>query len=292
MNIIPFLLVIVSAITHGVWNFLAKKADNKDIFIGLSKICEVLLFFIPFVVVLYLSSGYGYVNWYIFVLVAACFVFLNYYFLSRAYERIELSVAYPISRSSTLFLPVLGLVFIREQIDAIGFTAIGIITIAVLILQLNSFHQNEIKQLFRKLVRPGIIYALLAALTVASYTIWDKVAVSHIQPFLYFYSYTVIAGMLYLALLWKNFSRSEIQLEWQQHKFSITSVGILNTFTYLLVLTALGLSKASYVGALRQISLVVGVALGRRFLDETLPFPKIISVILLIMGSIVIVFAK
>jgi drug/metabolite transporter (DMT)-like permease len=292
MDIIPFLLVIVSAITHGVWNFLAKRAGDKDIFIGLSKICEVLLFFIPFVVVLYIAGGYGYSGWYIFVLVASCFVFLNYYFLSRAYERIELSVAYPISRSSTLFLPVLGLVFIGERIDVIGIFAIGIITIAVLILQLNSFHKNEIKHLFSKLVRPGIIYALLAALTVASYTIWDKVAVSHIQPFLYFYGYTFITGALYLALLLKKFSRSEIQHEWQQHKYSIISVGILNTFTYLLILTVLGLSKASYVGALRQISLVVGVVLGRRFLDETLPFPKIISVILLIMGSILIVFAK
>lgn len=292
MGIIPFLMVLVSAVTHGVWNFLAKQAGDKDVFIGLSKISEAIIFSIPFSVVLYFSGGYGYAHWFIFILVAACFVFLNYFFLSRAYERIELSVAYPISRSSTLFLPILGFVFIREQIDLIGLIAIVIITMAVFILQLNSFDRNEIKQIFWKLVRPGVLFALLAALTVASYTIWDKVAVTHIQPFLYFYSYTFITAVFYILLLRVKSSKSKVSLEWQQHKFSVIAVGVLNTFTYLLVLAALGLSKASYVGALRQVSLAVGVVLGWRFLDEALPFPKIMSVILLIVGSILIIFAK
>ena len=42
------------------------------------------------------------------------------------------------------------------------------------------------------------------------------------------------------------------------------AVALLNTCTYILVLIALSMSKAIYVGTLRRISLVVGVFLGWR----------------------------
>lgn len=291
MELYPFLLVLVSTLTHGLWNFLAKRATNKDIFIGLSKISEASLFLIPFLVLLS-RNGYGAPNWFVFVFVASCFVFLNYFFLGQAYKRVDLSVAYPISRSSTLYLPILAYLFIDERIDAVGLLSILLITAAVLIIQLESFRKEEIRSLLQKLARPGIIFALLAALMAASYTIWDKVAVSQIHPFLYFYSYTFVTALFYAVMLKVRFSRDTIQHEWQSQKWSIVAVAVLNTFTYMLVLIALNLSKASYIGALRQLSLVVGVGLGWWLLNEKLPRPKIVGVLLLIMGSGLIAFAR
>ena len=290
MSTIPFLLVLTSALTHGLWNFLAKRATNKDIFIGLSKLSEALLFVIPFSIVL-IARGYGAANWPMFVTVAAGFVFLNYFFLMQAYKRIDLSIAYPISRASTLFLPLLAYIFIGEQIDGIGWLSIGLITLAVFVLQLQAFSWAEVAQLGRKLARPGIVFALLAALMAASYTIWDKVAVSRIHPFLYFYSYTFLTSLFYAGLLAARFEKTAVTHEWQHHKQAIVAVAVLNTFTYLLVLIALGMSKASYVGALRQVSLVVGVLLGWRFLGEAVPAPKVVSVALLLLGSVLIAFA-
>ena len=291
MSTFPFLLVLISALTHGLWNFLAKRADNKDIFIGLSKISETLLFLIPFGIVLTVQ-GYGATNWPLFVAVAAGFVFLNYFFLMQAYKQIDLSIAYPISRASTLFLPLLAFLFIGERIDGLGWLSIGLMTLAVFVLQLQTFSWVEVAQLGRKLARPGIVFALLAALMAASYTIWDKVAVSHIHPFLYFYSYTFLTSLFYAGLLAVRFEKTAVTHEWQQHKRSIIAVAALNTFTYLLVLIALGISKASYVGALRQVSLVVGVLLGWRFLDEAISAPKVVSVGLLLLGTILIAFAR
>ena len=67
---IPFVLVLVSAITHGLWNFLAKRAHQKDIFVGLSKITEASIF-LPLFVLLLFRSSFGTPNWPLFVLVAA-----------------------------------------------------------------------------------------------------------------------------------------------------------------------------------------------------------------------------
>ena len=143
-----------------------------------------------------------------------------------------------------------------------------------------------------KLARPGIIFALLAALMDACYTLWVKVAVSRIQPFLYFYSYTFVTAFFYVVFLAKKFSRPEIKTEWIEKRWSIIGVALLNTFTYLLVLTALAISKASYVGALRQLSLVVGVVLGWRYLDEDRSVPQMVGVGLLMVGSVLITFAR
>lgn len=291
MQLLPFLLVLISAVTHGVWNFLAKRGRNKDVFIGLSKIGETAIFFVPFLIIISIT-GIGSGIWYFFVLVAAVFVFLNYLFLSQAYKHIELSVAYPISRSSTLFLPFLAFIFLGERLDWIGVMSIILITVAVLIIQMEAFSGDEVRRIYRQTARLGIIFALLAAFTVASYTIWDKLAVMQFQPFLYFYGYTAVTSLFYSILLATRYSKIDIKKEWLENKKSIVAVAVLNTFTYLLVLAALSVSKATYVGALRQLSLVVGVFLGWKYLQESLPKPKIISVILLITGSVLIAFAR
>lgn len=290
MQLLPFLLVLISAITHGIWNFLAKRGNNKDVFIGLSKMGETTIFFVPFLIVLSLM-GFGSDNWYFFVLVAAVFVFLNYLFLSQTYKLIDLSVAYPISRSSTLFLPFLGFILLGERLDWIGTLSIILITVAVLMIQMEAFSKDEARKIYRQMTRPGIIFALLAAFMVASYTIWDKLAVTQLQPFLYFYGYTAVASLFYAILLAARYSKIEIHQEWQENKKSILAVALLNTFTYLLVLAALSVSKVTYVGALRQLSLVIGIFLGWKYLQESLTNPKIVSVILLITGSGLIAFA-
>ncbi|MEM7111402.1 MAG: EamA family transporter [Chloroflexota bacterium] len=291
MQLLPYILVVISAFTHGIWNFLAKQGQNKDVFIGLSKVTETAVFLVPFLIVLAIS-GFGDSRWYLFALLAACFVFLNYFFLGQAYKRIDFSVAYPIARSSSLFLPILGYIFIDERLDWLGGLSIGLITVAVLGFQLESFEKQELARMWQRLMRPGIIFAFLAAFTVAAYTIWDKIAVTRIHPFLYFYSYTAITALFYLGLLRANHTREEILTEWRLKKGSIFAVAVLNTFTYLLVLIALISSKATYVGALRQLSLVIGVFLGWRFLKEPLPLPRKLSVVLLVLGSGLIAFAK
>ena len=292
MELLPFLLVTISAVTHGIWNFLAKRAHQKDIFVGLSKISEAAIFVVPFSIMLFRNKGYGEPMWPLFVAVASCFVFLNYFFVSQAYKRIDLSVAYPISRASTLFLPLLAFLFIDERIDAVGLLSIILITVAVLTMQLDSFRSNEVNSLLAKLMRPGIVFALMAALMAASYTIWDKVAVLRIPPFLYFFGYTAMTALFYLILLATRFESTAIRQEWRDHRRAIIAVALLNTFTYLLVLVALGMSKASYVGALRQLSLVIGVLLGWKVLGEEITTPRIAGVGLLFIGSTLIAFAR
>ena len=286
MDLISFVLVVTSSFTHAYWNFLAKQAIEKDVFIGLSKVAEALLFFIPFLVIVKME-GMNLAYWY-FIFIAALLVFLNYFFLTQSYKRIDLSIAYPVSRSSTLFLPVVAFVFLGETINRIGWMSIILILVGVFLMYADDLRKQR-KELTKN---AGILFALMAALTVACYTVWDKMAVQKLHPFVYFYSYTFLTSIFYAGVLAFRSRPHQIKYEWRQKKGSIMGVAVLNTFTYLLVLVALGISKAVYVGALRQVSLVVGVYLGWKILHESVSKLRVIGVFWIISGSLLTLLAQ
>src|SRR5215213_4045525 len=117
MGLIPYILVFVSALTHAYWNFILKRAKGGHVFIGLSKITEIVLFIIPFIYLIN-KEEIAILNYWVFYTVGALLVIFNYIFLGQAYKSGDLSSVYPISRAGALlFLPVLAYLFIGERID-------------------------------------------------------------------------------------------------------------------------------------------------------------------------------
>lgn len=106
-------------------------SERKHIFVALSKISEVLIFGIPAVHVLTITPFEpnfepGFEPGFLFLIAVAAFITsLNYFFLSNAYDHGDLSLTYPISRSGTLFLPLIAFLLIDEVIDPTGWVAVG-----------------------------------------------------------------------------------------------------------------------------------------------------------------------
>jgi len=288
MQELPFILVLLSAAAHGYWNFLFKRAENKDAFLGLSKLAEPIIYLIPFIVAVSLWGLDPASLWY--AAVGTLLSILNYYCLANSYKRLDLSIAYPISRSSTLFLPFLAYLFFGEQIDAIGWASVITVTLGVLVIQLKSLRGSS---LFASMKGDslGLLFAIMAAFTVALYTLWGKQAVLHIQPFIYMYCYT-LASLCYFLPSLRRLDRAVVKREWQKNRWSIVTVSVLNTLSYVLMLMALNLSKITYVGALRQVSLVVGVGLGWAILRERFTLPRVVGVGLIIVGASLTYLAK
>ena len=292
MEFAAYAWVVISAFTHAYWNFVLKCAGGSQVFIGLSKLAEIFLFIIPFVYFV-ARDEIAILNYWLFYVVGALLVLANYFFLGRAYEHGELSIVYPISRAGALlFLPILAYVFIGEQIDIIGLAAIFLIVAGLFVIQLPSFSLAEIKVIFSKINSFATIQALLAAFTAACYTLWDKHSISYLSPFVYFYAYTAITGITYIVFILLKHPSGSIKNEWKISKFSILQVGFLNTFTYMLVLFSLQTGKASYVIAVRQLSIGFSVFLGWKILQETFPLPKKLGVATLFLGCILISAAR
>src|SRR3954469_6386676 len=107
-----YALVVVSAIMHAYWNFLIKRSGGTTVFVGLSKIAEVVVYAPAFVVVAVmhrhdvLPAAPAAA---MLIVVGAALTLMNYLMLSRGYARGALSVVYPLSRGAgLLFLPALG----------------------------------------------------------------------------------------------------------------------------------------------------------------------------------------
>lgn len=288
----PYLLIVLSAFTHAYWNFVLKRTTNGQIFIGLSKVAEAILFFVPFVYLIG-REEIAILNYWAFYTVGAILVIFNYFLLGQAYKCGELSLVYPVSRAGALlFLPLLAYFFIDERLDSVGVLSILLIIAGLFTIQLTAFTWNEYKLVVSKFRNSATLLAILAAFTAACYTLWDKHSISFLPPFIYFYGYTLITAACYAVFIFVKYPFASIKGELATHKFAIVEVGFFNTFTYLLVLYSLQTGKSSYVIAIRQLSIAFGAFLGWKFLNESFPLTKKCGVGLLLAGCLLITLAR
>lgn len=275
MDALAIAAVLTSTLSHAWWNYVAKRAGAEHVFFGVAKWVEIAVYAPVFAVL-----AWNYV-WPaatpIFLVGGAILVGINYFALAAAYARIDLGLAYPVSRTSTLFLPLIAYFALGETIDATGTVAIVLVTAGVLISSADG-------KLGGRRIGPGVAFALLGALSLAGYTVWDKWVITTLDPFLYLYGYNCLIAIGYLPVLLRR--RGSVHAVLANHRSALLQVAVLNTATYLLVLFALGLAKASYVGALRQLSLVVAIVLGIVLLRERFTWQRGLGVALLLGGGI------
>ena len=292
MTATAIFLVVFSAATHAYWNFLLKRSGGTQLFVGLSKIGEVVMF-APVFLVLFAPNVRQYDGLLFLAVVGATFVLANYVFLALAYSHGDLSFVYPVARGSILlFLPALAFVTVGERVSMVGAAAMVVIVCGIIALQLRALEWKALATLGTQLRSPATTFALLAALAAACYTIWDKRAVQRVPAFAYMYLYTAISALAYGAFILRRYPRAEVAAEWRANRWPILQVVFFNITSYLLVLIALRTGTSSYVIALRQLSIAGGVALGAMFLREEVSWPKRVGVSLIVFGCVVVGLAR
>ncbi|MEP7345887.1 MAG: EamA family transporter, partial [Gemmatimonadaceae bacterium] len=266
-------LICISAVTHAYWNFLFKRAGGGNLFIGLSKIAEALVF-APVFLFWGLPTMPKSLTVALILVVTVVGVLVTYSSLSQAYRHGDLSYAYPISRGSMLlFLPFLAFWLTGEHVDSVGASGLVFILIGVVVLQLKELRLSAIREVREHVNGRGLSWALFTGLMLAVYTLWDKHAVAGIPPFAYLYSYTAVTAVAYALYMWTRIPRVDIEREWSTKRGAIVQVGVLNTISYLLALFALRTGVSSYVIGVRQLSIAIGVIFGWRLLGEALTPP-------------------
>ena len=292
MTATAIFLVVFSAGTHAYWNFLLKRSGGTQLFVGLSKVGEVVMF-APVFLIMVAPNVQEYDGLLFLSVVGAAFVLANYVFLALAYSHGDLSFVYPVARGSILlFLPVLAYLTVGERVSVVGALAMIVIVCGIIALQLRTLDWRAVASLGAALRSPATTFALLAALGAACYTIWDKRAVQRVPAFAYIYVYTALTAIAYAAYIWRRYPREQIAAEWRANRSSILQVGFFNITSYLLVLFALRTGTSSYVIALRQLSIAVGVALGAVFLREEISMAKRVGVGLIVAGCITVGLAR
>jgi drug/metabolite transporter (DMT)-like permease len=114
----------------------------------------------------------------------------------------------------------------------------------------------------------AIMFAGLTGMFIASYTVWDKHAVTtlHTPPLLQAYAAFPIMAVAFAPLALRD--RPRVAGLWRSYRPQVLGAAVLAPLAYILVLIALKFTAVSAVAPAREVSVLFGVLLGGRLLGE------------------------
>jgi len=283
MSISAFGLLFLAAILHASYHLFYKRSLDKQTFAWCLLLVTIVAYFPLFVTrplnlpplgwACVLASGLA---------EAAYFVSMG-----KAYQMGDLSVAYPLARGSApLFIALWATLFLKERLTTLGLT--GILLIAGGLYLLNARSLGELLEPLRHLGNPSSRWALLAGLCISVYSIIDKVGTKYVPPFVYIYLVLLVTFLAFTPGILFGGKRASIAAEWRVNKVGILVAGIADLLTYYLVLLAMRLSYVSYVGSVREMSVVFGAFLGSTLLQEGYGQVRILASVLVFLGILLI----
>jgi len=290
MSGLALVIVLVAAFFHASWNFLAKKSKKKMAFIWWFLLIATIGY-LPMFLYFWPRHTVSPAGWTCIVATGILHA-LYFWFMGGAYERGDLSLVYPLSRGSgPLFVPILAILFLQEQLSFAGIVGISLVILGIYFIHLKSFSIVAFIEPFRALRGSASVWALCTGGTIAGYSLVDKVGVGLVYPPVYIYLMFVISLLLLSPYVLAK-ERAALKLEWLVNKGPVLIDGFLVLFTYLMILFAFRLSKVSYVVAAREVSIVFSAFLGILWLKEKHASQKIAGAALIAAGVVFIGLSK
>jgi len=264
MTLANLLLLLTSAGVHVVTHITLKRSRDRSAFVGWMLLASAVLFS-PIVVLTRASIppiGWG------LMLFSSVFEAGYFIFIALAYRGADLSVVYPLARGvGPVLLLVWSALILREPLTAGG--VIGVALIALGLYAVSLPRPGAWREPLAALRQSGPRWAVAAGVCISGYTAIDKVGIGYVPPLLYTYL------ALWITLLWVApwtlwyVGRRGLRDEWRLSKAGIVLAGFTTLSAYGLVLLAMaGGTPASYAGAIREVSVVLGAAYGVFVLKE------------------------
>jgi drug/metabolite transporter (DMT)-like permease len=112
------------------------------------------------------------------------------------------------------------------------------------------------------------MFALITGLFIATYTLWDKYAVStlNVPPLVQGYASLPVMALIIAPFALRD--RGRTARVWVTYRRQVLGAAVLSPLAYILVLIALSFTAVSAVAPAREVSVLLGVLLGRRLLGE------------------------
>ncbi|MBI9084884.1 MAG: hypothetical protein JEZ11_14925 [Desulfobacterales bacterium] len=299
MTVTAILLLLISAILHASWNFIGKRNAPEAAAFLVASIVGVFCL-APFPVLYPGAIGYFSQEVWLLVFGAGCFQAFYYTALAGAYRSGDMSIAYPIARSSpVIVVTVVSLLLGRgDQVSGQCITGIVFVVVGGFFLPMRRFDDFRMGNYFNI----SCLLALAAAFGTAGYSIVDDEALRLLRQTLgspmaawqitgvyaFFEALTTVAWMGVFVISRKR-ERIAFCSIISRHFGSGAAMGLAIHLTYLMVLISMAfVSNVSYVVAFRQVSIPLGVLMGVMFLKEPGHRPKCVGVIVIFAGLILV----
>ncbi len=308
MPLLALFLVLIAAVLHAFWNLLAKDARDSSAFMWWGVSVGATWYGVWMLTQAWL--GLPREIWLVFA--ASLAMEVAYVgLITRGYATGDLSQVYPIARGSPpLLIALWSAIFLGERLPFSGYVGIALLIVGVYLASMPTLADfwkplralSHLRQrsprwdrsLWRKLSgerwRPAQ-WALLAAITVSIYSTLDKVAMGYATPLVYNAWVYAGIGLGYAPVVWSRANRAstlrEIKANWR--RIGIGSVATVGS--YLLALIGMSMTAASYVGAVRATSVVIGALFGWLLLKEQFGGVRVFAAGLMVVGLLLIAVA-
>ena len=234
MPVLIIVLVLISTFLHATWNFLIKKSEHPYEYVQLLALTSGAIS-LPLAIIFLFTDEFTILGVALSILSGIIHVFY-FYFLGTAYRKADLSFVYPIARGTAVALvPIFGLFIIGESVSNLSLFGIFIVFLGILSLG-NITHMKSINL-------NDFILSLITGVTVTSYTIVDKYAVSLVNPFFVFSISSFIGGFLSITLIDKRINHFYIVAK--NNIKTVILISVLSATAYTLVLYAYKYSDVS-----------------------------------------------
>jgi drug/metabolite transporter (DMT)-like permease len=289
MSNLAFSLIVVSAVMHAIWNLLVKRSRHKTVFIWWMFVASFTIFtvMLPFVSDPFQAPGTETIE--MIGIGAVCYV-LYHLLNGRAYRGGDLSVVYPLSQSSMIYVPIWGVALLGERFSIQGVAGILLVIFGTFMVQMREVSLAELARPFRDLSSPPVRAALLAGFIYSIGSIAEKTGVRHYSP-LYFTYFLVLSMLLLMSCnLSRPRYRSQITEELRENWRPILCSGPVVMTSFLTFRYGLNLSPVGYAVPVRQVSIMIGVVIGILFLRESFGKIRLASAVFIVAGAALIRF--
>jgi drug/metabolite transporter (DMT)-like permease len=284
VSLAALLLISVAAALHTGWNFAVKQVADKHVFTWLALVFGTLVYLPLLLQGWPIAAGI-----WPYAIVSALMEAAYFIALIHAYDRGDFSLVYPIARGAApAFLATWGALFLGESPHPIGIAGLVVLLIGLLVVGGGSWWAQRHTASLRA---GGIRAAVGVALCISIYSAIDGLAMRLMAPAPYAeLVFGLTAGLVTPPVLARYGYKAAVDV-WRMHWKDIIGVGILMLLTYMLVLQAYALARVSYVGALREVSIVFAALAGWLWLKEGFGAVRTIGAILIVGGMLVIALA-
>lgn len=280
-------LVATAAVLHASWNALAKRSGDPITFLWWASNFAVLFLAVPAAWTLVREGVHAAAV--PFVLTTIVLHAIYFSTLARAYGSGAYSVVYPVARGlGVALVPVLAFVVLDERVSTVGGLGIGLVVLGIAAVQRVAGPPTA--GAAPSALRAGTGWAALTGLVIAAYSLVDKAGVAWMNPV----PYMALMEAGCVLCLWPAVRRrpGAIAAEWAKNRYAIVLVGAMSGLGYLLVLFAFRLSKAGYVVASRELSIVISALIGSLLLGEGRLLQRLAAASLVLAGVLCVALAR
>ena len=285
MTSYELLLVLVSALLHAIWSASIKGSGNPLAFNLLQEAVAVTaaLMILPFFRLDEIPAA-------VWKLTAATGIAhgLYFYFKSRAYQEADLSLVYPIIRSTPAFLPLIAVPLLGESVSAWGALGIAILVTGIWLIQ------AERSLELRTLRSRGIRFAYLTLAATVAYSLIDKQAMVHFaeadwtgpvpRTVVYFFLLSMANTLVFVPLAMRRVSWTTLRRAGRREGARAAAALAASLLSYGLILQAYQTAPASYVVAVRQMSVLFALLFAVVWLRERPDRRRIIGATATVVG--------